>query len=91
MACKNNRSNLNSKNDQSNEICVAYSTDENYLYPTLVSMTSLMQNCNDDTFCKFTVLVSPDLAEESQDKIKSVGKRYHNCNVNVIPTGSYWL
>lgn len=87
LAWKNNRSNpnvLNTQNDQSNEICVAYSTDENYLYPTLVSMTSLMQNCNADTFCKFTVLVSPDLSEESQDKIKSVEKHYPNCNVNVI-------
>lgn len=90
LAWKNNKSDLsvsNTQNNQSNEICVAYSTDENYLYPTLVSMTSLMQNCNADTFCKFTVLVSPDLSEESQDKIKNVENRYSNCSVNLVSMG----
>lgn len=75
------------KNNQSSEICVAYSTDENYLYPTLVSMTSLMENANANTFCKFTILVSDDVSEENQNKLKSVEERYSNCNVNIVNMG----
>ena len=75
------------KSNQKSEICVAYSTDENYLYPTLVSMASLMENCNENTFCKFTVLVSPEISEEGQNKIKSIEKNYSNCNVNVVNMG----
>ncbi len=69
------------------EICVAYSTDENYLLPTLVAMTSLMENANKNTFCKFTVLISDGVSEEAQEKIKSVGKKYSNCSINIVNMG----
>lgn len=74
-------------NNQKNEVCVAYSTDENYLYPTLVSMESLMENCNKNTFCKFTVLIAPEVSEEDQNIIKSIEKNFSNCNVNIVNMG----
>ena len=65
-------------------INVAYSTDENYVLPTLVSMTSLMENTNQEGFCKFTVLVSSGVSEDDKTKFKSIEKKYNNCTVNLV-------
>lgn len=75
------------KTNRKSEICVAYSTDENYLYPTLVSMESLIENCNENTFCKFTVLTTPEISEEGQSTLKSIEQNHSNCNVNIVNMG----
>lgn len=68
-------------------ICVAYSTDENYVYPTIVSITSLMKNKNADTFCKFTVLTSDNVTEKSKEQIKTVCNEYPDCTINIVDMG----
>ena len=65
-------------------INVAYSTDQNYVLPTLVSMTSLMENSAKNHFCKFTVLLSNEVSEQDKAKLKSVEENYKNCTVNLV-------
>jgi lipopolysaccharide biosynthesis glycosyltransferase len=72
---------------QQQDICVAYSTDNNYVYPTIVSMTSLMENKNAGTFCKFTVLTSDSVTTESKEQIKSISSKYSGCSVNIVDMG----
>ena len=66
-----------------NEICVSYSTDSNYIFPTLVSMTSLMKKANNNTFCKFYILHN-ELSNEDKAKLNSISKKYKNCSVDLV-------
>lgn len=68
-------------------INVAYSADKNYIFPTLVSMTSLMENLNKNTFCKFTILLSEGTTETDKENLRKIQKRYSNCTVNCIDMG----
>lgn len=78
---------VNQVNSVRRDICVAYSTDNNYIYPTIVSMTSLMENANKDTFCKFTILTADNVTEEDKGKIKTVNNHYPNCSINIVDMG----
>lgn len=75
------------RNLGNDKINVAYSTDENYVYPTLVSMTSLMENANKDTKCAFTVLLSDGVSDEQKSQFMTVQKNYKNCSVNLVDMG----
>lgn len=66
-----------------NKIYVAYSTDTNYIFPTLVSMTSLMENANKKTFCKFYILHN-EINDKDKEKLNSISSRYRNCTVNLV-------
>ena len=74
-------------NPSRHDICVAYSTDNNYIYPTIVSMTSIMENANKNTFCKFTVLTADNVTQEDKEKIKTVSNNYSNCSISIIDMG----
>ena len=66
-------------------IPIAYATDNNYIYPTIVSMTSLVLNAANDTFYDIYVLHSPDFKEESKQVLKSVEDKYHYiCQITFI-------
>lgn len=77
----------NSAKQPERSIVIAYSTDSNYVYPTIVSMESLMKNANKNTFCKFTVLTADNVSDESKEQIKSIKNRYSNCSVNLVDMG----
>lgn len=74
-------------NSVNHDICVAYSTDNNYVYPTIVSMASLMKNKNANTFCKFTVLTSDNVTAQDKERIKSISDNYSGCSVNIVDMG----
>ncbi len=76
--------------DINESISVAYCTDSNYIYPTIVSMTSLIENLNKNTICKFTVLVSGEVTQEEREKLKTLEKNYKNCSVNIIDMGEQY-
>lgn len=81
---------MKNKNVQTNSIKaensmnICYATDENYIYPTLVSMTSLMENLGKDSFCKITILLSKGVSTKDEEKLKSLEKSYKNCSVNLV-------
>ena len=65
----NINNNIITNQDINESISVAYCTDSNYIYPTIVSMTSLIENLNKNTICKFTVLVSGEVTQEEREKL----------------------
>ena len=67
--------------------CV-YSTDNSYVYPTLVSITSLLQNAK-KTFYEIYILHNFNLTEEYKNILKSVEKKYpKNCKLIFLDMGN---
>ena len=67
----------------------AYSTDNKYMYPTLVSITSLCFNSGNNTFYNIHILLSPDFKEEYKHYFMSVEKNYtEHCKINFINMGN---
>lgn len=77
------------KNKASNDeiisrINIAYASDKAYVFPTLVSMVSVMENSKKSTECDFTILLSGEITDSDKEKFKSVEKKYSNCKVNLV-------
>lgn len=68
----------------SREIPVAYSSDNNYVYPTIVSITSLLETANAGTLYKIYILVSGDLTADNREKFVSIKEHYQNCEVVLL-------
>lgn len=67
------------------EISIAMAFDENYVYPTLVSMTSIMENSNSNINYDFYLMHTPNLSEKGKGVFKSFQKKYNkNCKINLI-------
>lgn len=67
----------------------AYATDNGYIYPTLVSITSLVQNAKDKTFYEIYIMISYDFTEENKKILKSVENKYKkNCKIIFIDMGT---
>ena len=57
-------------------IAVSYSTDNSYIYPTIVSITSLVINSASNTFYNIYILHPPDFKEKSKIFLNSVVNKY---------------
>jgi len=67
----------------------AYSTDNKYMYPTLVSITSLCFNSGNNTFYNIHMLLSPYFKEEYKQYFLSIEKNYtEHCKINFINMGN---
>ena len=64
-------------------IPIAFSLDNGYTYPTIVAMTSILENAFNRTKYDFYVLRSPNFLEENKNKIKNFEKKYR-CSINLI-------
>jgi lipopolysaccharide biosynthesis glycosyltransferase len=71
-----------------NKIPVCYSTDNNYVYPTIVSITSLCENANPNTFYDIHIMISGDTTEENRTKLKWPAIKYQNCTIDLIDMGN---
>ncbi|MCQ2817528.1 MAG: hypothetical protein MJ252_09720 [archaeon] len=69
------------------EIPICYATDNAYLYPTLVSMTSACENALPTTKISFYVMVQFDFTSINEEILKSVDYMYPNCEVKIINMG----
>ena len=70
-------------------LACAYSTDNGYIYPTLVSITSLVLNAGNDTFYNIYVLISPDFTEYNKEILMSVEKNNtEHCKIYIINIGN---
>lgn len=65
-------------------ISIAMATDSNYVYPTIVSMTSILENKNLDTKIDFYLMLSGDFEQGLKDKILHLQERYSNCTITLI-------
>ena len=69
-------------------LACSYALDNGYVYPTLVSMTSLAINAGNNTFYNIYVLVSQDFTEENKKILMSIEKNYtEHCKVIFINMG----
>lgn len=66
------------------DIPVAMAMDENYLFPTIVSITSVMENKNSGTHYSFYIMHPESLSDESKEKLLSLQNKYRDCAINLI-------
>ena len=67
-----------------NIIPIAMATDNNYAYPTIVAMTSILENRKPKTHIDFYVMLSGDFDHSLKNKIDSLRKKYGKCTINFI-------
>ena len=76
--------NINNSNEKLIIPC-AYASDNAYIFPNLVSMTSLVANAKNSTFYEIYVLIDSNFSEENKEILKSVEKKHpENCKVILI-------
>ncbi|MBR2579116.1 MAG: glycosyltransferase family 8 protein [Clostridia bacterium] len=66
---------------------IAMALDDGYLYPTVVSITSMMKNKNKNVVYDYYIMHPPEFAQDSKDKLEHLGKKYKDCNINLINMG----
>ena len=59
------------------------STDNNYIYPTLVSMTSIVENKKENSYLRFHLMLSGSISDENKQKFEKFEKIYGNQNCSV--------
>lgn len=76
------------KNDTTNEesvtIPIAMAADNNYTYPTIVSITSILENANKNTEIKVYLMHPGDFKNENKEKISSLQTKYKSFKVEFI-------
>lgn len=65
-------------------INIAIASDNNYTYPLIVTMTSILESKNRNTKIDFYIMLSGDFKDENKAKIMSLKNKYRNCNINLI-------
>ncbi len=65
-------------------IPIAMATDNNYVYPTIISMVSMCENKKSDTYLKFNIMLSGDVNEKNRKKIKDIQGMYRGCSVEIF-------
>ena len=69
-------------------IPIAMAMDDNYVYPTIVSITSAMENANEETEYSFYIMHNPEFKEENKEKVKSLENKYSACHIHFINMGN---
>ena len=70
---------------QKSAVTVAMAADNNYTYPTVVSITSLMTNAKNTTHYDIHIMVPHDFTEENKQKLLNLPKKFENrCQINLI-------
>lgn len=63
---------------------IAMALDDGYLYPTIVSITSMMENAKKDTVYDLYIMHPDEFSDDSKEKLNFLGAKYKNCNVKLI-------
>lgn len=77
-----------SDSGQAMNIPIAMSLDDGYLYPTIVAITSIMENSPERLTYDFHVMHTPQFKQSSKDKLMSLEKKYPRCRINLIDMGN---
>lgn len=84
-----NQSENKNTNRSINKIAVSYATDNKYIYPTIVSMTSLVDHAGNFTFYEIYILHPADFVEYSKNFLRNVENKYKNkCKIIFINMGN---
>lgn len=65
-------------------IPIAMSMDDNYVYPTIVSITSIMKNKNKNTSYCFYIMHPQNLSYGNKEKVQNLGRKYNQCDIKLI-------
>lgn len=65
-------------------IPLAIAIDENYAWPTVVSITSILENKSEKTYIALNVLHSEDVTDDSKENLKKLVSSYKNCSIQFI-------
>ena len=67
-----------------NKIPISMALDNNYLYPTIVAITSIVENSNPRTKLLFNIMHPSDFNEQNKEKIKNLERKYNRIEINLI-------
>ena len=67
---------LNSPYKNKTKIPIAFGVDNNYIYPLIVLLTSILCNSSPRTFYIFHFMVPPNFSNENKEKIFGLSKKY---------------
>lgn len=65
------------------KVHIALNIDNKYIYPSIVFMTSLLENRNYNTFYDMYILISPDLTTDYKDKVNILINKYGDKVLNI--------
>ena len=65
-------------------IPIAMALNEEYTYPTIVSMISILENANSNTKYEFYILHPSNFPIESKKTLKAFEKKYHKCSITLF-------
>lgn len=63
---------------------IAMALDDGYLYPTIVSITSMMENAKKGTVYNLYIMHPENFSDDGKEKLRSLGVKYKNCNIKLI-------
>lgn len=67
------------------KVAVAYGLNNQYIYPTIVSMTSILENSYSHTYYIFYLLVDKStFKEENKKKLMNLEDKYERCEVYIL-------
>ncbi len=70
-----------------NKIPISYGLNNNNVYITLVSITSILENANENTYYLFYIMVSSNKTEFSNNnrrKLKFIKRKYNKCSIYIL-------
>ena len=87
---KNNKSNVEIQlsSEKSHDIKIAYSLNNEYAYPVIVAITSVLYNSSPENFFTFYLLLTPDVEEDNLKKISGLKEKYPKCNFVFLRVGN---
>lgn len=75
---------VEAENTGVNKIPIAMATDNNYVYPTIVAMTSMLENKKENTYLDFHIMISGQVSKENCDRFNKLKHIYKGCSVELI-------
>ena len=75
---------LNYKNLGYNNIPISMALDNNYIYPTIVAITTMLIHSNPRTIYHYYIMHSPDFSEENKEMLEDFEIKYNNCKIYLI-------
>lgn len=79
----NNAKSVSTKSN-SVDIHIAMASDDNYVYPTVVAITSILENANEKTKIYIYLMHPGEFKDENKEKISKLKEKYKNLNIEFI-------
>ena len=67
-----------------NKIPIAMATDNNYVYPTIVAITSMLENKKENTYLDFHIMISGQVSRENRNRLTKLKSLYKGCSIELI-------